>query len=342
MKIVEKNVSKEEWNRFLTSNSGSTIYHTPEWKEFLEQTFDYDSKYLFAKNDNDELIGMIPFFRVNSKLTGNRLMSLPFSHICGPLGPIDVTTALIEHTQNIPQGKKSSVIEIRSFERIPGFDVNESFSTFILKLFPQVENIWNGLDRGSVRWAVKKSKNDGVTVEITNDIESLKEFYELNCLTKRDIGVPGHPWEYFHNLFTYVKPYVSLYSAKLNGKIIAGGIMERYNNCVIYGYGAANPDQLGVHPYHSFIWKSIEDACNEGYETYDFGRTSQDNIGLIQFKKRWGSQERKLYYNKYPSSRESSLINRDSIMYHIGNIVIKHMPLIIYKKFSKSSFSHFG
>jgi len=342
MKIVENDVSIEEWNRFLSNDPGSTIYHTPEWKEFIERTFDFDPKYYFAKNEHDELIGVAPFFKINSRLTGNRLVSLPFSHFCGPLGSVDATSALLSHAQSAQQKMKCSTIEIRSLKKIPKFAVNENFSTFILKLSPQIEEVWNGLDRGSVRWAVKKSESSGVNVEITNDIESIKEFFELNCLTKRDIGVPGHPWMYFKNLFTYVKPYVTLYSAKFKGKIIAGGIMERYNGRVIYGYGAADPDHLNLHPYNAFIWKSIEDACRDGFISYDFGRTSQDNVGLIQFKKRWNAQEIKLYYNNQPEPKRLNITDRDSLIFKLGNKVIRRIPMPTYKVFSKVIFSHLG
>lgn len=342
MKIVENNVSIEEWNRFLSNNPDSTIYHTPEWKEFLEKTFDYEPRYFFAKNENDELIGIAPFFHVNSRITGNRLVSLPFSHICSPLGSLDVNNELLKCALSANEKLKSSTIEVRSLERFPGFSVNDNYSTFILKMTPRVDEVWNSLDRGSVRWAVKKSKNYGVTVEITNDIESIKDFFELNCITKRDIGVPGHPWKFVKNLFSCVKPYVSLYSAKLQGEIIAGGIMERFNGKVIYGYGAANPDHLKLYPYNAFIWKSIEDSCVNGYSTYDFGRTSLDNVGLIQFKKRWNTDEIKLYYNNQPEPRQTRATDRDSLTYKLGNGIIRRMPIAAYKLFSKASFSHFG
>jgi len=43
----------------------------------------------------------------------------------------------------------------------------------------------------------KKSGKLGVSVASSTDIEDLKEFYELNCITKQSLGVPCHPWEFF-------------------------------------------------------------------------------------------------------------------------------------------------
>jgi lipid II:glycine glycyltransferase (peptidoglycan interpeptide bridge formation enzyme) len=131
-----------------------------------------------------------------------------------------------------------------------------------------------------------------------------------------------------------------MYLSQYKGSIIAGGVMEYYKDRIIYGYGAADPKHLDIHPYNAFIWKSIEDACGNGYQIYDFGRTSYDNAGLIQFKKRWGARERRLCYSDVPS--QSIETTRDSIMYRLGSSVIRVMPMSAYKAFSTSIFRHFG
>ena len=194
----------------------------------------------------------------------------------------------------------------------------------------------------SARWATTKSKSIGVQVSSTNNVEDLKEFYEINALTKRDLGVPCHPWKFFKNMFELLDKYVTLYVAKYDNEIIAGGIIESFKDSVLYGYGAAHPDYLKFHPYNAFIWKSIEDACVNGYAYFDFGRTSYDNKGLIDFKKRWGTTEKKLYYSYYPTNPEKLTENRESLKYKYGTKVIHKMPILAYKKFSDSIFQHFG
>jgi lipid II:glycine glycyltransferase (peptidoglycan interpeptide bridge formation enzyme) len=118
--------------------------------------------------------------------------------------------------------------------------------------------------------------------------------------------------------------------------------VQYFKDTVSYGYGAANPGYLKSHPYNAFIWKSIEDACLNGYKYYDFGRTSYDNVGLINFKKRWGTIEKKLYYSYYPKNPESLTGNRDNFKYRLGTKVIRRMPMPVYKKFSDVVFGHFG
>jgi len=222
------------------------------------------------------------------------------------------------------------------------FQKKSAFCTHILELSQNPEDTWKQLEKNSVRWAIKKAGKLGVSVVSSTSIEDLKEFYELNCVTKQNLGVPCHPWEFFKNLFSILGGYVRMYLSRHEGSIIAGGVMECYNGRALYGYGAADPNHLDLHPYNAFIWKSIKDACVNGCRTYDFGRTSYDNTGLIQFKKKWGTQERGLCYSYYPASGKSIVTERNSTIYRLGNSVIRAMPIPAYKAFSTSIFSHFG
>ncbi len=339
---ITANANADEWHEFLQIQGDATLYHTPQWKAFLEKTFGYKPCYLFATDESGQLIGMLPLFEVKSRLTGNRLCSVPFSHECGCLGNSAARTALIYEAVALKNRSHLEKIEIRSAVENPHFQEKNAFCTHILKLSQNLQETWKRLDKGSVRWAVKKSEKLGVSVASSSNIEDLKEFYELNCLTKQNLGVPCHPWKFFKNLFSILEGYVRMYISRYKGNIIAGGVIECYNGRVLYGYGAADPSHLELHPYNAFIWKSIEDACINGCQIYDFGRTSYDNTGLIQFKKKWGTQERELYYSYYPSSGRSVVTERDSTIFRLGNSAIRTMPISAYKAFSTSVFGHFG
>lgn len=342
MSNIVKNVKEEEWKSFLNKCDEATIYHTPEWKQLLEKTFGYKSEYLFAKDESGNIAGFLPLFYIKSKLTGNRLCSVPFSHICDLLGTKEASAHLLEEAIQKFKKSNASTLEIRGTLNDDRFVNLNSFSTYILELSSNPSDVWPKLNKGSVRWAVKKAEKSGVIVETTRDIGDLKEFYEINAMTKKDLGVPCHPWKFFKNMFDILGNSVSLYVSKYNGEIIGGGIMVYFKDTVLYGYGAANPNYLNLHPYNSFIWKSIEDACLKGYSFYDFGRTSYSNTGLIDFKKRWGTIETKLYYSNYPTKSNSLSNNRESTKYKLASKVIGEMPLLMYKQFSNTVFQHFG
>jgi lipid II:glycine glycyltransferase (peptidoglycan interpeptide bridge formation enzyme) len=330
----------EKWEKLLDYFSTSSIYYTPQWKTFLENTFDYEPKYLFAEDESGNLTGLLPLFYVKSKLTANRLCSVPFAHICGYLGYENSRDVLFSEAMNMYLKLNASYFEIRDF--VEGLQHKNSFSTYVLDLSSDIEDTWNKLDKESVRRAITKSKKMGIEVSSSKDLDDLKDFYELNCINKRDSGVPCHPWKFFKNMFEFLNDNVSLYTVKYNDMIIAGGVFLYSSNTVIYGYGASHPAYLNFYPNNAFIWKSIEDACVNGYKYFDFGRVSYDNKGLMKFKKRWGTVETKLYYSYYPQTPETLTGNRETLKYKLATSTIQKMPPLIYKKFSDNVFELFG
>lgn len=338
---IREQIPEGEWRRFLDSCSDATLYHTPEWKIFLEKTFDYRPHYLFATDESGQLTGMLPLFEVKSRLTGNRLCSVPFAHYCGPIGDVEAVHALLDRTLSSFDPSETSFIEVRDEVNHDKFELCNSFSTFILDLSIGPDGIWTNLE-SNVRRGVRKSQKLGVEVSVTQNTEDLKSFFELNCITKRNIGVPAHPWRFFRNLFEYLGDYEQLFLAKYQGEIIGGGIREYYGSTVLAGYAASNPVYAKCNPFNAINWASIVDACQKGYTSYDLGRVSYDNEGLQFFKRRWGTIEKRLFYSYFPRDPASLANNRTGKKYKIATRVIQKMPMPLHKAFSNRVFGHFG
>lgn len=116
---------------------------------------------------------------------------------------------------------------------------------------------------------------------------------------------------------------------------------KRYKDRVIYGYGAANPSALKYHPYNAFIWQSIQDACAEGNQSYDFGRYSDGYTGLMDFKRRWGTRELLLKYSNYPPQSQSGP-NRSRTFVDFWSKILRVLPLRIYTALSERVFGELG
>lgn len=341
MTEIVRNVNASDWKEFLAITPAARIYHTPEWQLFLERTFPYKSRTIFSRDDSGRITGMLPLFKIESRITGKRLVSAPFSHICGPIGSPDTMLDLLNNARDIQEKEDCSVLEIRDRVHHRDFHSTVSFSTYVCDLTRSQDDLWNRLSKGSVQRAIKKTIKEGVSVEITNNGEDLKIFYELNAMTKKNVGVPCHPWVFFQNLSTCLKDFVSLYIARFEGEIIGGVIMVYFKDIALAGYGAAHPAYLKYHPYHALIWKSILDAHSNGYLSYDSGRASIYDHGLIEFKTRWGTREIPLEYSYYPAETEPRIL-RTGLLYHIGTKIFQQMPMGMYTKLSDRLFGEFG
>lgn len=333
-------INEEEWKRFLDNCNTASIYHTPEWKKFLEETFNYKPHYLFAKDECGEIAGLLPLFHVKSKLTGNRLCSAPFAHDCSPVGNEDILRELIGRGIDLFKDLNLDYFEIRDSVVFDGFCHQNAFSTYILGL-SGVEPTWDLINK-SIRRYIKKSMKQ-VTISKSSNIEDAEFFYQINCKNKKEKGVPAHPKKFIYNLVDMLPGGTTIYLAKVKNEIIGGIItLSLGKDRVLYGYGATDPRYVNYHPLHVCLWKSIEEACLGGNKYYDFGRVSYDNTGLINFKQKWGGIEKKLYYSYYPKDPESLTEDRNNLKYQIGTKVLRSMPMPVYKKFSDMMFGHFG
>lgn len=338
MKITN-NIDRARWEDFLRDRPGATLAHTPQWKDFLEKTFDYKGEHLFVLDDNDIVLSMLPLFKVRNLSGGFRLCASPFYGECSFLGDGRHFPAVLERAKDLI--KDSSYLEIRS-PIDGGFEIKNLYSTYILELSRDAATVWEKLHKGSVRRAIKKSMDKGVQVVETNNREDLDAFYHLNCINKKEKGVPCHPRKFFRNIFQFMGDHSRLYLSMYKKEPVAGGIISFYNGLANYSYGASDLNHLDLYPNNAFLWKSIEDACSMGSHYYDFGRVSYDNTGLISFKKRWGTEEKKLFYSFYPHSSGSFTEDRASLKYRIITNVIKRSPAIVYENFSDRVFGYFG
>ena len=148
------------------------------------------------------------------------------------------------------------------------FETSNQFSTYILRL-SKAEDVWNGLD-STRRWAVRKAQKNGVTLRTSESKEDIKTFFEINCENKKTLGIPGHPEAFFLNLFDELRGHCTLYLAEYQQKVVAGIITLQFGKIVFYGYAASVEAYKTYQPNVFLIWKAIEDACNNGFEFFDF------------------------------------------------------------------------
>ena len=73
------------WREFVAQHPRSSVFHTTAWLEALRRTFDHEPIAFTTSSADTKLKDAIVLCRVNSWITGRRLVSLPFSDHCDPL-----------------------------------------------------------------------------------------------------------------------------------------------------------------------------------------------------------------------------------------------------------------
>src|SRR5262245_20854490 len=73
------------WPTLVGHHQGGSVFHTRGWLEALKRTYGFEPTALTAESPDGQFASGMVFCRVNSWLTGRRLVSLPFSDHCDPL-----------------------------------------------------------------------------------------------------------------------------------------------------------------------------------------------------------------------------------------------------------------
>src|SRR6266478_8023935 len=107
------------WERFLEVHPRASVFHSSAWLEALRRTYGYQSIAYTTSTPGEELQNGIVFCRVESWLTGRRLVSLPFSDHCEPLvqKPEDLQT-LVDGLEQELRNSNWRYIEIRPLQLV--------------------------------------------------------------------------------------------------------------------------------------------------------------------------------------------------------------------------------
>jgi hypothetical protein len=340
----------KRWDDYVKDHPNGSLYHTSTWNRIIQQSFGYHPYYMKMLDSQNNVTGIAPFFLIKSILTGNRLVSLPFSDHCDVLldNPLDMNILhpfILESAAQL----KAEYIELKSrlnenFYNGAGFSKSENSKNHQLLLQNRsLEDIQKSFHKSFILRNIKKAQKSPLQIVEGKDSDDLKTCYNLLLLTRKKHGLPPHPFKFFKNMWQLMpKNMIKMYLAIEDTTAIASIIVVTYKNTAYYLYGGSNSSYMVNRPNHLLLWTAIENAWKSGSEYFDFGRTGNSNTGLMLFKQRWGTEETGLpsfrlsLNGKYTVSRskcagEQSAINRlvqslPNPLLKIGsNMVYKHM-----------------
>jgi sugar-specific transcriptional regulator TrmB len=160
-------------------------------------------------------------------LIGKKLVSLPFSDYCEPLiYKNDEFESLIKFLISYCEKENIESFEIRGgceyFKKVqPAY----SYYEHILELGMEEKDILKNFNE-TTRRNIKKAVKDGIQTSVDFNLNSLKEFYRLNCITRKRHGLPPQPLSFFKQLFQNIiqEKKAFIISAKYKGNVIASAV----------------------------------------------------------------------------------------------------------------------
>jgi len=334
----------KEWDQFVLSHPDGTPFHFSEWLKCIQKTYRYRPLLYVAQKNSTSIEGIFPCFHVNSFFTGSRLVSIPFSDYGGPLfyDKSEENLLLSRIIENLNGSCK--YLEIRSnLENGTGFLPHNNFKFHILQLNSQPELVKQNFNKRTTRYSIRKAKKEGVKIREENTLQGIEAFYKLNTLTRKKHGLPPQPFAFMKNVFNHLiaKEHASLLLATHDSKTIGAGIFIKFRDTVYYKYNASDPAFLSQKkPNHLLAWHAIKQACQEGFQYFDFGRTATNNPGLSKYKEMWGAKPVDLPYHFYPDIHGTTSADENKLSYRIFNMVCRNLPDVLLKQLGAKIYKH--
>lgn len=331
------------WNERILSHGGCSFFHSSNWAHVLAESYRYTPFY-FAVIRGDVLQALMPFMEISSRLTGKRAVSLPFTDYCRPIvSDVPAFENLLDAV--IQRGKREGwrSIELRTEDVLPvAHPPSSTYCGHVLDISLSEEDLYRRL-RDSTRRNIKKAMKERVEVVFSNSPDALKEFYRLNCMTRRDHGLPPQPYLFFNKIHEHVlaKDLGMLALASHKGKHIAGAIYFHFNDQGFYKYGASDRTYRHLRANNLIMWEAIRRYRAKGYASFSFGRTEPENAGLLQFKAGWGAREYPIHYYKY-DLRQNAFVKAPLKLKGMHNQIFSRMPMPLLKIAGSLLYRHMG
>jgi hypothetical protein len=331
------------WPEFISHHNSASIFHSQPWLEALRRTYGYTPVVYTTSPPSSPLSNGIVLCKVDSWLTGRRMVSVPFSDHCEPLldNPSSGAAIVGELKKAVDAGQWKYV-ELRPTNELPVSDgaiKTPAGYLHMLDLRPAAEELLRQTHKTAVQQPIRRAEREGLVCESGNSERLLTLFYRLMIQTRRRHRLPPQPIQWFRNAAACMGDRLHIRVAFKNGSAIASILTVQHKDVVVYKYGCSDTAFQNLGAVQSLLWRTIVEAKAAGLTCIDFGRSDADNSGLIAFKDRWGAKSSALTYLRWcrkkvlnePARRSSGVVKQlfalmpDSVLAATGRILYRHV-----------------
>jgi CelD/BcsL family acetyltransferase involved in cellulose biosynthesis len=288
------------WQK-LVNKHRSDVFHSPAWINVLNATYDFDIKALVVLDDDGEPRSGLAYGRIEDMMDP-RIASLPFSDFCDPLvNDPDDWDALF--TRLLAEDCR---LNLRCLHN--DLPLSEERLTFVnrakwhcIDLRREVDDLWMGMD-GAARRAIKKAQRQGITVRVAQDKDDLRAFFLLHLkLRKYKYNLLAQSYSFFENIWDNFIPqgHGALMVAVYEDQVIGGVFFLEWQNKFYYKFNASDQDQVTLRPNDLVVWEGMQYGREKGYDYLDFGLSDWDQEGLLQYKRKFATEEKTISFLRY-------------------------------------------
>lgn len=324
------------WDAFVDSCSAATRYHTSAWRRIITETFGHQSHYLLSTAPTGRVNGVLPLVRVRSRLFGDFLVSLPYVNYGGSCAETPEIAAELDRAA-VSLARKLGVdhLELRSEQPTDsGLDVRVSKVSMRLGLPASPDDLWKSLG-SKLRNQIKRPEREGVTVKIGRD-DQIDAFYKVFSENMRDLGTPVYTRRLFATALRELPDTSTIVTIYRGAEPVASAFLVGFRDAIEVPWASSlrAHNSIGVNVF--LYWQLLKLACERGYTSFDFGRSSPDS-GPFRFKQQWGAAATELRWQHWvPEGHSVPSVNPQNSRYQLAVRIWQQLPLAVTRMIGPS------
>lgn len=301
-----------DWDTYVHNHPDATLYHQYAWKKVIEKTYGHSTFYLAAFCDH-KIQGVLPLVHMKHFLFGNTLLSMPFFDMGGLLADDRKTAdALVQRAVELGRSLKADEIELRHTRqqdfRVPEnggspicLSIQQHKVRMLLPLPSSSDELMKSF-KSKLRSQIKKPMKEGLEFTIGRE-ELLDDFYSVFLTNMRDLGSPVHSKKLMKNVLEYFSDQARIVMVSKEGVPYAASLICGFKDTLENPWASSLRQYSRLSPNMLLYWAMLSYACDNGFQYFDFGRSTPDE-GTFRFKKQWGSEPQPLFWQKIHFGRE--------------------------------------
>ena len=342
-------LSSPRWEELLRWHPRAGVFHTSKWLSALQKSYGYEPIAFTTSPPGQPLKNGLVFCRVNSWITGRRLVSLPFSDHCAVLADSAAEQEeLLAHVCERAASEGYTHVEVRPITTsedarfaAANLQMSETFCLHTLSLQPAAGELFHNLHASCIQRKVQRAKRESLVYESGRSEDLLRKFYRLLMRTRRRHCLPPQPLQWFRNLGDAMADRLTIRLVSKDQCPVAAILTLSHKTTITFKYGCSDErfHSLGGTPF--LFWKAIQEGKEQGMRELDLGRSELTHAGLIQFKDRLGAVQTTLRYWRYPNGRPAHS-TRTGWQIQVAKGLISRLPDPILAASGRMLYRHVG
>jgi serine/alanine adding enzyme len=303
------------------------------WMNFVHKMYGHPI-HRFVVTDNGQTVGALSLTEVKHPVFGHYLATAPFGSYGGfAYENEQARDLLLDEARRLAQDLKVEHVSLRFESASPpphGWVQHPVYSSYLIDLPADPNDLMKRFSSDH-RNHIRKSFKKGFSIRFGH-LDLLDDAYEAIARSMHELGSPYHAKRYLRQMAKRLGDtlqFAVTYDAQ--GRITGGGVFIRQGKTIFNLHANVLRFARSSYSGEFLYWSVIEHAIEQGFSTFDLGR-SLIGSGNDIFKTKWAPHKETLaYWYWLAPGHDVPSLNQKSPKFQLAIAVWKRLPAFIIR-----------